>query len=313
MARCLLKVLLPIILLATIADVSPQSPYLKSGPIGSVDTTKSEVPAICPFRELSQCIGERFIFVPVAPLFRNFGYQSFKGGRGQFGVVSYEEGVGRVGIIEAVRPKQTHLEIKLRMVDNGQVYVGSAFIGTLHGVVPLRDIDSARVHWAGRTYFYCDDELATDPMGTGETKYIHIKQYRPVRIMDVVVSGGVGSTESPARLIIKTEDGTEGFVQVAVSGTNVSELLRRFGHFDHYFMETNPRLVYKWPDEIWSAIEDHKVAIDMTPQQVRMSWGEPATINKTVSASGHSEQWVYNSGSYVYFDNGAVTAIQVSE
>ena len=53
------------------------------------------------------------------------------------------------------------------------------------------------------------------------------------------------------------------------------------------------------------------VSIGMTKAQVLAScWGKPESINRTVTAYGVHEQWVYNLKSYVYFENGVVTAIQ---
>ena len=51
--------------------------------------------------------------------------------------------------------------------------------------------------------------------------------------------------------------------------------------------------------------------IGMTAAEVlETSWGKPQSVNRTTTASGVSEQWVYSSGKYVYIDNGIVTAIQ---
>lgn len=51
--------------------------------------------------------------------------------------------------------------------------------------------------------------------------------------------------------------------------------------------------------------------IGMTAQQVRNSqWGSPKKINKTTTAFGVSEQWVYDNNRYVYLDDGIVTGIQ---
>lgn len=50
--------------------------------------------------------------------------------------------------------------------------------------------------------------------------------------------------------------------------------------------------------------------IGMTQEQVLSStWGSPKKKNKTTTASGVTEQWVYDYG-YIYFTNGYVTAIQ---
>ena len=51
--------------------------------------------------------------------------------------------------------------------------------------------------------------------------------------------------------------------------------------------------------------------IGMTASEVENSnWGRPNKINKTTTAYGTDEQWVYGNGQYIYLENGIVTAIQ---
>lgn len=52
--------------------------------------------------------------------------------------------------------------------------------------------------------------------------------------------------------------------------------------------------------------------IGMTAKQVieKTSWGEPESVNRTITQSGVDEQWVYGLGTYLYFKNGRLTAIQ---
>ncbi|MCP3778841.1 zinc ribbon domain-containing protein [Paenibacillus sp. MZ03-122A] len=51
--------------------------------------------------------------------------------------------------------------------------------------------------------------------------------------------------------------------------------------------------------------------IGMTEQEVMDSkWGLPTHVNKTTTAYGISEQWVYDNYKYIYFENGIVTTIQ---
>ncbi len=53
------------------------------------------------------------------------------------------------------------------------------------------------------------------------------------------------------------------------------------------------------------------VHIGMSAKQVRASnWGAPYSVNRTTTATGVSEQWVYGGNSYLYFQNGRLTAIQ---
>lgn len=52
--------------------------------------------------------------------------------------------------------------------------------------------------------------------------------------------------------------------------------------------------------------------IGMTAKEVvnKTNWGKPEQINRTITADGVAEQWVYGEGEYLYFRNGRLTAIQ---
>lgn len=53
------------------------------------------------------------------------------------------------------------------------------------------------------------------------------------------------------------------------------------------------------------------VRIGMSTKAVRASsWGSPESVNRTTTANGVREQWIYGSRSYLYFTNGVLTAIQ---
>lgn len=69
---------------------------------------------------------------------------------------------------------------------------------------------------------------------------------------------------------------------------------------------------HRWPEHLERAVIERKIMLGMNGEQVSMSWGPPERINQTITVSGKSEQWVYSRPSYVYFENGRVTAIQSS-
>lgn len=53
------------------------------------------------------------------------------------------------------------------------------------------------------------------------------------------------------------------------------------------------------------------VTLGMSQQDVLdSSWGRPDHVNRTTTARGTREQWVYGSGNYLYFEDGVLTAIQ---
>ena len=54
------------------------------------------------------------------------------------------------------------------------------------------------------------------------------------------------------------------------------------------------------------------VRIGMTAEEVieKTRWGRPLRKNRTTTAAGVHEQWVYGGGNYLYFQDGRLTAIQ---
>lgn len=56
------------------------------------------------------------------------------------------------------------------------------------------------------------------------------------------------------------------------------------------------------------------VSVGMSVQEVlQSSWGRPETVNRTTSARGTREQWVYPGFQFLYFEDGVLTTIQNRE
>ena len=73
--------------------------------------------------------------------------------------------------------------------------------------------------------------------------------------------------------------------------------------------ERRKSILAKYGEYYGSAILQGNVIIGMTTEQCREAWGHPRRINRTTTAYGVSEQWVYGYR-YLYFENGKLTAIQ---
>lgn len=58
------------------------------------------------------------------------------------------------------------------------------------------------------------------------------------------------------------------------------------------------------------ATAERKVVVGMPEAMAVMSWGKPKSINR--SSSG-PDQWVYETGNYLYFENGLLKSWQTSE
>lgn len=66
----------------------------------------------------------------------------------------------------------------------------------------------------------------------------------------------------------------------------------------------------KYGSDFWNIAIQNKVKIGMDKEICLIAWGKPTKINNTVNANIVSEQWVYDSKRFLYFDNGILTTIQ---
>ena len=293
---------------ATGASLVAQSPYVRDGSIGKA---KEEAPVNnnwprYKYLPISEWRGKRVIFLPEPGSLRKYGYQSFTGGSGQFGNPTYEEAAGKIGTIVAMEPGQFP-KVTVEMEESKRRYVGTVYTETPTGIAFLDEIDQARKDLIGKTFWILSSELVTYDEASEKYGSVKVKKFSPVTVVDVVVGW---RNEEPIRLILKSESGDEGYLDVNISGTNGSKMLVGFGHIDKHLSRVDPKKAYPWPKPIWDTIQDEKVALGMTKEQVKMSWGEPKSIAQTVTAAGKSEQWVFGSGAYVYFTGGVVSGIQ---
>jgi len=84
------------------------------------------------------------------------------------------------------------------------------------------------------------------------------------------------------------------------------------------YVDTHP----KRSKEIKECILNSKIMRGMTEEEVILSWGDTLDKNKTVTAFGESEQWVYHkwigegtdisNRQYLYFENGILDSWQLT-
>jgi hypothetical protein len=64
------------------------------------------------------------------------------------------------------------------------------------------------------------------------------------------------------------------------------------------------------PAEEKQMVMDRIIWIGAPKEALRLSWGMPEDINRTVTRSLTREQWVYSRGRYIYIENGEIVAVQ---
>jgi len=287
--------------------------YIRTSPIGSEnpEVPKSK-PAPVPmdgFHNLKpeEWVGERVIFASKSRSLQYYGYQSVHKPPESIVGLPYEPYVGKLAVIKEVTQEPHCHEVELETED-GERLTAQAFHGYINGIIFLRDIDLARERYLGKHFWLMSGTVSTADENGDETKDLPVKRFGRVLVKDVVTGWYNGA---PVRFILETDDGKEGYLDLQVSGTNVSDTLREPNSFSEHLVTKDPRILFaKWGKRTLDAIAAEKVFVGMTTVQAKMSWGDPDKVNATTGSWGRHEQWVYGDSSYLYFENGKLTSMQ---
>jgi hypothetical protein len=75
-------------------------------------------------------------------------------------------------------------------------------------------------------------------------------------------------------------------------------------------VEIEKGYIKKYGEKNYRRMKDGNFWIGMNKEMATISLGSPKDINRTVGKWGVNEQWVYNGGLYLYFENGVLTSFQ---
>jgi hypothetical protein len=81
-------------------------------------------------------------------------------------------------------------------------------------------------------------------------------------------------------------------------------------HLRRLSEQRHQNLIKKYGKEYGELIYSGSVRIGMTKDMAISSWGKPQSIHRTIIIGSITEQWVYNSGNFLYFTNGRLSGIQ---
>ena len=177
-------------------------------------------------------------------------------------------------------------------------------LAKISGIAYLGDVDKARKLLIGKTV-YSKEGLAFIDTNDIITS-IPIKRLSPYKIKNI----GVGTDSEPVKIILENPEGNDFFYTVFLSGTNTSKISMA-RPFSYYFYFSNPKDQYPNMSQVnWNLVTKGKVKIGWDKKLCKLSWGEPEKINTTKGSFGTHVQWVYPDESYLYFENGKLTAIQ---
>lgn len=116
----------------------------------------------------------------------------------------------------------------------------------------------------------------------------------PVRVVDI----RPGNNVLPVEVWFEDDKGNQAGVFMSLLSSSRSQYIT----FDRLFSFENPRLQYKEiQDDAWEQITLGKVKTGMTKAECKLSLGNPNEVKKIPTYSGLREQWIYNSGAYLFF------------
>lgn len=270
-------------------------------------------------KTLDELLGEKVVFIAQTKQLQQFGYSSFHWAKNPSVKITYNDLVGKIGIITDIQPRPSDglnfRRVIIKLEISGESLEANALDDSIPNITLLSDIQEGRKRWVGKHLWYRSKYIrpSTDAEPSESQR---IKKYQPVTVTNVMVGADtIGSID----FVLQFASGQEGLAGVNLSASNTSpnfiKTLKAFGRkecsFDDFFFTEDPRLARKWTDVVWNAIENEQILVGMDVDQVTLSWGPPKNINETRTGIAADSQWVYGKNRYVYFNNeGKVRAIQ---
>jgi len=160
--------------------------------------------------------------------------------------------------------------------------------------VEMKLVEDADRLLRGRT-LYVITPMWYDP--SGASTVANGRRHIPVRIDSVVA----GNSVFPA-LVVFTPGDEDRQYSLYMSVGSRSNSTR---NFHTLFAFDNPRVQYPdITDAVWQKIIHSRVQREMTRDECRLALGAPNLIRQLPTTAGMVEQWVYDDGKYLIFEDG---------
>lgn len=168
------------------------------------------------------------------------------------------------------------------------------YLPLLPSLIDADNIALARSLFVGKQLYILSDQWY-DAQG----ELMKGRHYVPVKISAVEP----GKSVLPLALLFVDDRGVQARVYISTKSSLSTQMLS----FDRLFSYENPRNAYPdIDDEVWQAITEGRLLKGMSKAECRLSIGIPAESKKIATYSGLKEQWLYNTGTYLFFSDGVL-------
>jgi len=177
-------------------------------------------------------------------------------------------------------------QVVFRETTSGVILTAQAISGQVPHLVLSDDLTNARKYFMGKTVF--SKPLAISAYQT-TPHAITVTVDEPLRVVDVVP--GVTASE-PIWLVVTTPDNVKCFIPIAFSNTNTYWGFWTQGNpWSAVIAEKNPLDAADGNKNVRAEIASGSIALGMSPDQVRVAWGEPQFIG--AGATSAEQMWFY--------------------
>jgi hypothetical protein len=175
-------------------------------------------------------------------------------------------------------------------------------------MVLLKDFEAGYNRWRGKCVFSSKGVISSAGVN-GNLSSVKVRRCDSLMVYEVRY-GLSPLPVNPIWLMVKSNNGIEGFIPVRYSWSNVmtDQILEGLPWIDD-ILEFNPIKKYAWDAVTWELIENHRVTVGMEKAQIVMSWGRPVQKADTTVNGMKLQCWKYPAQK-LYFNEISLITIE---
>jgi hypothetical protein len=267
--------------------------------------------------------GNYFIILPKQQLVASFGYNLFsctdtlcdshevdpewehENHRIRSGAIS-----GDMVMVSASEPQDNEWLVTFRHRQTQKLFYGKTHNQAIAEIVCADDLANAKKRWLDKFVFSKRGVISIPGTNSSAALASHRVRIQDSLLVTDVTAGITPLPVKPLWLHVLTSDSVKGFIPVRYSWTNTMNTFKKdVTPWGEDIFEENPLELFSWSEDTWDLINNHRVVVDMTTDQVRLSWGSPE--KETNTTDGEAERLLWNYPSHiVVFRNNRVVAVE---